>query len=93
MGYSDLSSPCLHYTLSISAHDEPSTYRQDIKHSQWIAAMKSELEALKLNDTWIITNLPLGKTPIGCKWVFKIKYNADGSIERHKTRLAAKGFT
>ena len=40
-----------------------------------------------------ITKLPLGKKPMGCKWIFTIKYNADGSVERHKARLVAKGFT
>lgn len=37
--------------------------------------------------------LPSGKTPIGCKWVYRIKYNPDGSVERYKAKLLAKGYT
>lgn len=38
-------------------------------------------------------DLPKGKKPVGCKWVFNLKYNADGTIERYKARLVAKGYT
>ena len=55
--------------------------------------MHLEIKALEANDTWEITLLPPGKYPIGCKWVFRIKYKADGTIERFKARLVAKGFT
>lgn len=55
--------------------------------------MHSELQALQANDTWTLTSLPAGKTPIGCRWVYKIKHHSDGSIERYKARLVAKGFT
>ena len=55
--------------------------------------MKTKLDALQANQTWVMTTLPPGKVPIGCKWVFKIKLKADGSIERYKARLVAKGFT
>ena len=41
--------------------------------------MEAELQALEQNDTWDLVVLPPGKTAIGCKWVFKAKFNPDGS--------------
>ena len=41
----------------------------------------------------ILISLPRGKTTIGCTWVFTVKYKPDGSVERYKVRLVAKGFT
>jgi len=55
--------------------------------------MQDELQALVANNTWQLTPLPLGKKTIGCKWVYKIKYHSDGTVEGHKARLVAKGFT
>ncbi|XP_042962349.1 uncharacterized mitochondrial protein AtMg00820-like [Carya illinoinensis] len=54
--------------------------------------MEAELLALEQNQTWLITDLPLGKEAIDCKYVYKTKFNADGSVERLKARLVAKGF-
>jgi len=50
-----------------------------IRDANWREAMAKEIEALELNDTWIIVDLPRG--PINCRWVYKVKYHADGSLE------------
>jgi hypothetical protein len=55
--------------------------------------MQAKIKVLEDNNTWTLVSLPPHKTPIGCKWVYKIKHNLDGSIERYKARLVAKGFT
>ena len=55
--------------------------------------MKEELKALEKNKTWVIVQLPKDKKPVGCRCVYKIKYNSDGTIERYKARLVAKGYT
>ncbi|CAM8890431.1 unnamed protein product [Rhodiola kirilowii] len=55
--------------------------------------MNKEIAALEANHTWVITSLPEGKTIVDCKWVYKLKYKSDGSLERYKARLVARGFT
>ena len=55
--------------------------------------MTNELHALATNNTWDLVPLPIGKKAIGSKWVFKVKIKADGTLERNKARLAAKGYT
>ena len=54
--------------------------------------MTAEITALETNQTWSLTSLPPGKTPIGCKWVYKVKLRSNGTLERYKTRLVAKGY-
>ena len=55
--------------------------------------MKEELDALSKNHTWDLVTLHLGKSVVGCKWIYKIKTRSDGSIQSYKARLVAKGFT
>lgn len=62
-----------------------------MQHAHWVQAMNDELDALESNHTWDVTTLPHGRKAIGCKWLFKTKFNPDGSIERHKSRLVVLG--
>lgn len=77
----------------ISEEHEPSSSTEAAKDPKWRHAMESKLTALMENHTWDVVPLPLHRKPIGCKWVYKIKFKSDGSIERYKARLVAKGFT
>jgi hypothetical protein len=52
--------------------------------------MVEELEALKKNKTWELIDLPKGKNTIGCKWIYSVKQNAEGKVERYKARLVAR---
>ncbi|GAV58961.1 LOW QUALITY PROTEIN: Pkinase domain-containing protein/LRR_1 domain-containing protein/RVT_2 domain-containing protein/LRR_8 domain-containing protein, partial [Cephalotus follicularis] len=58
----------------------------------WRKAMEEEIQALEHNNTWDMVSLPTDKSAIGCKWVYAVKVNPDGSIARLKTRLVAKGY-
>jgi Reverse transcriptase (RNA-dependent DNA polymerase) len=51
------------------------------------------MDALILNQTWSLVASPDNHNIVGCKWVYRIKRHIDGSIERYKVRLVAKGFT
>ena len=54
--------------------------------------MHEKIKALETNGTWELIELPLGKSIVRCKWIFNVKYKANGNIERYKARLVAKGF-
>ncbi|KAL6333340.1 hypothetical protein AAG906_028525 [Vitis piasezkii] len=76
---------------SKSSGCEPNTYVEAIKDERWREAMRNEIQALEDNETWTVEDLPPRKKAIGSKWVYKIKYNSDESIERCKARLVILG--
>nr|KYP63849.1 Retrovirus-related Pol polyprotein from transposon TNT 1-94 [Cajanus cajan] len=78
-------------TLLLS-HVVPKTVKTALADPNWLAAMQAKITALHTNNTWSLTTLPPGRKPIGCKWVFRVKENPDGSINKYKARLVAKGF-
>ncbi|CAI7808889.1 unnamed protein product [Closterium sp. NIES-53] len=74
---------------------EPATLKEaleSIDAEEWKKAMESELKSIEGNGTWELVELPEGRKAITSKWLFKIKSNADGKIERYKSRFLGKGY-
>ena len=55
--------------------------------------MNEEMKSLQKNETWELVEYPPGKKPVGCRWIYTVKYKADDSIKRFKARLVAKWYT
>ncbi|RVW73975.1 Retrovirus-related Pol polyprotein from transposon TNT 1-94 [Vitis vinifera] len=91
--YEGLSPSYRAFATSLDDTQVPNTIQETLKISEWKKAVQDEIDALEKNGMWTITDLPVGKRPVGCKWIFTIKYKADGSVERFKARLVARGFT
>lgn len=93
--------PRIDYKRFFLAHSmlqpfEPKTYFEAInceEKEKWIAAMKEEIKSLNSLNSWEKTTLPESRKAIGCKWVFKIKTDENGNVERYKARLVAQGFS
>ena len=79
------------FLATVSAGVIPKNYKEAFADKRWNKAVKGEVHALELNRTCDVVDLPPGKKAIGCKWVFTIKYNADGTVERNKARLVCCG--
>jgi Reverse transcriptase (RNA-dependent DNA polymerase) len=78
--------------LSTLRDSEPTTFHEANFIPEWRRAMALEIDALAHNQTWQLVPSSPDKHVVGCKWVFKIKRNSNGSIERYKARLVAKGY-
>lgn len=72
--------------------DEPASVEEALEENCWKDATNTELQSIKENNTWRLTELPKGQHAIGLKWVFKIKRDAAGNIVKHKGRHVAKGY-
>ena len=64
------------------------------EHSQhWKDATNSEYGSLIENGTWELVPLPKGKNVVGSRWVFKVKRDGEGCVQRFKARLVAQGYS
>ena len=84
LSYTNVSTNHKAFTTNLTLLKEPSSFSQAVHHLQWREAMQHEIVALQENKTWSLVPLPPSKRPIGCKWVYKVKIQADGQIERYK---------
>lgn len=98
--YGDWASQCEDVHMALSAEqfvdDDPLTI-EEAKHRidwpEWKKAIEGEYKSLLKNHTWTVCELPKGRSAISNKWVFKLKRKADGSIDKYKARLVARGFS
>ena len=82
--------------VDVAAEYEPKTYKQAMRSQhavRWKSAMQEEYESLMKHNTWTLVDLPEDRNLVGSRWVYKIKRNASGKIDRYKARLVAQGFT
>ena len=70
----------------------PESYVEVTKNANWRAVIEEEMHALLENKTSDLVDAPKGVKQIGCRWVNKVKYNTDGSVNQYKARLVAKGY-
>jgi hypothetical protein len=71
---------------------EPTYFEQAVGNPKWDNAMDEKMVTLDANVTWEFVVLPKDKKTIGCKWVYKVKHIANGSVNKYKTRLVTKGY-
>jgi hypothetical protein len=71
----------------------PVCHLDALSEPAWRTAMSEEFSALSQTNTWTLVPRPHGTNIVGSKWIFKTKHCLDGSIEKHKARLVARGFT
>lgn len=78
--------------VATSVEGEPTSVVEAQRDKRWVAAMDSEHQALLENKTWHLVPPLKGKNIIDYKWVYKIKWKADGTIDRYKGASCGKGF-
>jgi len=93
LSYSRLSPAYRAFIASLQTVPIPKDWKCAKQDHKWKAAMEEEIHALQKNKTWELVSLPKGKRVVGCKWVFTVKQNPKGEVDRYKARLVAKGYS
>ena len=94
MSRTSIVKPNSKYALLVTNNSdvEPPCFSQVVKQAAWRKAMGAEFDALQLNGTWSLVPARPRVKILPNKWVFKIKWRPDGSINRYKARLVVNGF-
>nr|GEY75712.1 zinc finger, CCHC-type [Tanacetum cinerariifolium] len=81
------------YSYCYSIEVDPETYNEAMQDvAFWKEAINDEIGSIMENNIWVLSDLPLGCKPLGCKWIFKRKMKLDGTIDKFKDRLVIQGF-
>ena len=82
--------------MVVANSEEPTKYQEAISNpnsSKWSDAMDAKMRSLERNHVWELVELPTERKIISSKWVFKLKKDEDGNVERFKARLVPQGFS
>ncbi|XP_071683308.1 uncharacterized protein [Lolium perenne] len=93
VSYTSLSTNYRAFIASLQSMVIPRDWKVAKQDPKWREAMIEELNALERNKTWELVHLPAGKRAVGCKWIYTVKQNPEGKIERYKARLVARGYS
>ena len=69
--------------IILNTEEDPKCFNEAMSSKDaafWKEVVNDEMDSILSNNTWVIVDLPPGSKPIGCKWVFRRKYNTNGSI-------------
>ena len=72
---------------------EQENFEEAFKQEAWRKVMNEEIQVIEKNQTWELVDKPKDKDVIGVKWIYKVKHNPDGSVQRNKARLSTKGYS
>jgi hypothetical protein len=80
----------------VQMEDDPTSFEEAIRSeycSKWVDAIKDEIKSMSTNEVWDLEEISKGDKTVGCKWVYKTKYDSQGNIDKFKARLVTKGYT
>ena len=72
------------FMMKVAEDVELESFSEAAKNPRWVEAMNEEMQALSKNETWDLVPHSPHKKEIGCRWIYKVKYNANGSVNRTK---------
>ena len=93
VSYESLPSEYRTFVTTLQSVRIPKNWKEAKQDPRWKETMLEKLAALEKNDTWELVPSPPGKKVVDCKWVYTVKQNPEGKVERYKARLVAKGYS
>ena len=80
------------YQTLVAQDGELASFKEATRHQVWLDAMVEEYNSIMVNDVWEVVSRPQDRSVVGSRWIYKIKYAADNSVEKYKARFVAKGL-
>eukprot|EP00253_Pinus_taeda_P032184 PITA_32184 len=80
------------YQALLAQDGEPASFKEAAQHQVWLDVMVEEYNSIMINDVWEVLSRPQDRSVVGSRWIYKIQYATDGSVEKYKAMFVAKGY-